>query len=137
MKAKTRAALCAAAIRSELRAKFPQTKFKVSARSGAMMESVFVYWTDGAAHDEVNQLLKKYTYAGNSPRADFLFCEREISEKSYLAKAEEMKKRGWEILERITDIKAKSRELFDFCGKWTVKELIYCKSGGFRKIDLT
>ena len=151
MKAKTQAALCAAAIRSELKAKFPQTKFKVTSSNYSMGDSVNVFWTNGAPLDGVEQLLKKYQYGKfNSmediyeetnarediPQTKFLFCERKISDEIYLAKFEEMKER-FPILKDVTDIRATDQKIMDFCGLWTVQQFIYQKNGGFAKIDFS
>lgn len=151
MKAKTQVALCAAAIRSELKAKFPQTKFKVTSSNYSMGDSVDVSWGDGAAENEVKQILEKYQYGSFNGMEDmyestnrrddisqtkYLFCKRKVSDEIYLTKLEEMKK-TWDILKDITDINATSQELFEYCRFWTARQFIYQQNDGFRKVDFS
>jgi hypothetical protein len=151
MKIKTISAQCAALIRSELKANFPQTKFKVTSSNYSMGDSVNVSWTDGAAHEQVEQLLAKYQYGrfngcediyeSTNRRDDiaqtkYLFCDREISNEIYLAKFEELKE-TWEILREITDINATNNELFAYCNCWTARQFVYQRADGFRKVDFS
>jgi hypothetical protein len=151
MKIKTISAQCAALIRQELKANFPQTKFKVTSSNYSMGDSVNVSWTNGAAHEQVEQLLAKYQYGRFNGMEDvyestnrrddiaqtkYLFCDREISNEIYLAKFEELKE-TWEILREITDINATNNELFAFCNCWTARQFVYQRADGFRKVDFT
>lgn len=151
MKIKSTVAQCAALIRNELKANFPQTKFRVTSSNYSMGDSVNVSWIDGAAHEEVEQLLAKYQYGRFNGMEDiyestnrrddiaqtkYLFCDRKVSDEIYLAKFEEMKK-TWNILRNITDINATSQELFEYCRFWTAHQFIYQQNDGFRKVDFT
>lgn len=151
MKNKSTVAKCAALVRQELKEKFPLTKFKVNSQNYSMGDSVNVSWIDGAAENEVEELLAKYQYGrfngmediyeSNNRRDDiaqtkYLFCNREISDEIYLAKFEEMKK-TWEILKNVADINANNQELFDYCNCWNARQFIYRQNDGFRNVDFT
>jgi hypothetical protein len=151
MKTKTQAAQCAALIRAELKEKFPLTKFKVNSENYSMGDNVNISWIDGAAENEVEELLAKYQYGRFNGMEDlyeytncrddiaqtkYLFCNRTISNEIYLAKFEELKQ-TWDILKDITDINATNSYLFANCNCWTARQFVYKRSDGFRKVDLT
>lgn len=151
MKIKSTVAQCAALIRQDLKEKFPLTKFKVTSENYSMGDCVNVSWIDGAAENEVKELLAKYEYGSfngmedayeiNNLRDDiaqtkYLSLNRTISQEIYLAKFEEMKK-TWNILQPIVDINAASQDLFNYCRFWTAHQFIYQQNDGFRKIDFS
>jgi len=55
-------AQAAAAIREELKAKFPGVKFSVTSEGFSMGDAVRVNWTDGPTDDEVTNITAKYEY---------------------------------------------------------------------------
>ena len=93
-------ALCAKAIRNELKAAFPNTKFSVTSDCGANTNSVDINWTDGETEEIVNKIVSKYQYGhfngmediyehSNSrediPQAKFVFTNRRMSEDTQAA----------------------------------------------------
>jgi hypothetical protein len=58
----TGAAMCAAAIRVELKAAFPDVKFSVTSSTFSMGDSVNIRWTDGPAYDVIDAIISKYQY---------------------------------------------------------------------------
>lgn len=89
----TKHAAAAKMIRAELKAAFPNIKFKVQSESYSMGNSVNVYWTDGVPAAEVNTIIKKYqeghfdgmtdSYEFSNirkdlPQAKFVFAHRTI-----------------------------------------------------------
>ena len=61
-KTPTRAALCAKAIRKELKEHFPKSKFKVTSENYSMGDNVNVSWFNGPTSQQVNQVITKYQY---------------------------------------------------------------------------
>jgi hypothetical protein len=59
---KSSQAQAAAAIRKELKASFPTTKFSVTSDSFSMGDAVRISYTDGPTTDKVNEIVKKYQY---------------------------------------------------------------------------
>lgn len=47
-------------LRKELKEAYPNTKFSVRSEKYSMGTSINVSWTDGAAQDKVEEILKKY-----------------------------------------------------------------------------
>lgn len=58
----TGAAACAAAIKQELKEKYPGIKFSVTSETFSMGNSVSVNWTDGPEYEEVNNIVSGYQY---------------------------------------------------------------------------
>lgn len=58
----TGAAACAAAIRQELKAKYPGIKFSVTSETFSMGNSVSVDWTDGPEYAEIESIVSGYQY---------------------------------------------------------------------------
>jgi hypothetical protein len=58
----TGAAACAAAIRQELKEKYPGVKFSVTSETYSMGNSVSIDWTDGPEYEEVNSIVSGYQY---------------------------------------------------------------------------
>jgi hypothetical protein len=56
----TGAAACAAAIRKELKEKFPGVRFSVRSQTFAGGDSVDIDWTDGPTYEEVEAIVKDY-----------------------------------------------------------------------------
>lgn len=92
----TSQALCARAIRKELKDLFPLTKFSVTSHSGANTSSVRISWVDGPTNDRVNDIVGKYQYGhfdgmtdcyeysngrDDLPQAKYIFAQRELSEE--------------------------------------------------------
>jgi hypothetical protein len=104
----TGAAACAAAIRAELKAKFPGIKFYVRSESFSGGDSVDVDWTDGPDLEEVETIVSSYQ-AGHfdgmedmyiyddkepgKPTAKFVFANKSWSE----AKTAELKAKAEEL----------------------------------------
>lgn len=93
---KTNAALTAQAIRQELKAKFPNTKFRVTSKKYSGGSSVDVDWVDGPSKTAVDAITEKYEYGhfdgmtdcyeysnrrNDIPQVKFLFTRREYSEE--------------------------------------------------------
>jgi len=94
-KVKTTAALCAAAIKAELKKSFPSIKFAVKSSNFSSGNSVHIEWTDGPTDDQISVLVGKYQYGRfnsmddlyeytNSrtdiPQAKYVQTRREISD---------------------------------------------------------
>lgn len=62
MRQRTQAAVCASAIRKELKSIFPQIKFKIKSENYAGGDSVHISWWDKPITKEVNNIVKKYQY---------------------------------------------------------------------------
>jgi hypothetical protein len=62
MKTKSEQALCAAAIRAELRKQFPKNKFKVTSEVYAGGTAVWVVYQDGFDSSLLSEILNKYQY---------------------------------------------------------------------------
>jgi hypothetical protein len=58
----TGAAACAAAIRQELKEKYPGIKFSVTSDTFSMGNSVSVNWTDGPEYEEIESIVEGYQY---------------------------------------------------------------------------
>jgi hypothetical protein len=58
----TGAAACAAAIRQELKEKYPGVKFSVTSETFSMGNSVSVDWTDGPEYEEIETIVEGYQY---------------------------------------------------------------------------
>jgi hypothetical protein len=104
-------------IRSDLKAKFPSMKFRVTSSSFAGGDSVDIRWTDGPTRKEVESVVKKYQYGDfdgmtdcynynnadeSIPQSKYVQCQRDISETA----REETKKqimRDWGFSEWPAD----------------------------------
>lgn len=90
----TQAALCAKAIRQDLKKLFPETKFKVTCKNYSGGNSVDVDYTNGPALEKVKQATNKYEYGSfdgmtdcynydnvieGLPQTKYLFVHRELS----------------------------------------------------------
>ncbi len=58
----TGAAACAAAIRAELKEKYPGVKFSVTSETFSMGNSVSINWTDGPEYEEIAAIANSYQY---------------------------------------------------------------------------
>lgn len=65
-------AAAAAAIKSELKAQFPNIKFSVTSDCFSMGNSVDISWTDGATEKEIKKITSKYQY-GNFNGMDDMY----------------------------------------------------------------
>lgn len=94
MKTKTTAALCAAAIKEELKKLFVGVKFSVKSDNFSGGNSVHIEWTNGPLDDDVRVIVRKYQYGSfnsmedlyeytNSrediPQAKYIQTRRELS----------------------------------------------------------
>ena len=59
---KTNQALCANAIRKELKKAFPKTKFSITSKGFAGGDDVNINYIDGPSRQEVEEITKKYQY---------------------------------------------------------------------------
>jgi len=59
-KTKTSHALCAQAIRKELKEKFPKTKFKIRSEGYSMGNNVSISWVEGPKEKEIEEITDKY-----------------------------------------------------------------------------
>lgn len=90
----TQAALCAKAIRQELKKLFPNTKFQVTCKNYSGGNSVDVDYTDGPALEKVEAIVNKYEYGSfdgmtdcynydnvieGLPQTKYLFVHRTLS----------------------------------------------------------
>ena len=58
----TGSAQCAAAIRTELKTKFPDCKFSVTSENFSGGDSVHISWKDGPTTKQVDSIVNKYQY---------------------------------------------------------------------------
>jgi len=110
-KQKSSQALCAKAIREELKQAFPnwyaferyvKTYTKFSVRGGGYSSTVNIFWTDGPTTSQVEEITEKYQYGhfdgmidcyefsnkrNDIPQAKFVFAKREYSEDIILKTA--------------------------------------------------
>jgi len=103
---KTITAQTAKAIRSELKERFPDTKFSVRSETYSMGDSVRVSWTDGETYDTVMSVIKKYQYGHfdgmndiyehsnrqDFPQAKYVFANRSYSRDAIYKVADEHNK---------------------------------------------
>ena len=110
MRKMSRAATCAAAIRKELKEKFPGVKFSVRSETYAGGDSVRINWTDGPEHAEVEAIAAKYeagSFDGmtdmyvykkdrdpDRPCAKYIFAHKKFSDEA----VQVLKKRAEELL---------------------------------------
>lgn len=121
---KTEAALCAQAIRKELKQAFPGIKFSVTSDNFSMGNSVDVSWTDGPTSEHVQQIVNKYQYGhfdgmtdsyehSNSrtdiPQAKFIMTKREMSDATRDLLVKEHNEKFCET-GQITDLKAFNKD---------------------------
>lgn len=93
---KTTAALCASAIKVELKTGFSGIKFSVTSDNFSGGNSVHVSWSDGPTTDEVRSIIGKYQYGRfdgmtdmyeydnkveNLPQAKYVQARREVSDE--------------------------------------------------------
>lgn len=93
----TTAALCASAIRAELKKAFPGIRFDVRSKNYSGGNSVNVSWEDGPVKSAIDEIIGKYQYGhfdgsidlyeySNSrddiPQARFVFSKREMSKET-------------------------------------------------------
>ena len=83
----TESARCAKAIRTELKANYPQTKFTVHSSNFANGDSVHVEWMDGPAIKDVQTILRKYEYGEFDGMTDSYKCtnlRKDIPQAKYV-----------------------------------------------------
>ena len=95
MKTKTRVAITAGAIRTELKKKFPEIKFSVTSENFAGGDAINISYNNGVPSDEIEKVTNKYedgTFDGmidlyeykknpeNLPRAKYIMISRQIDE---------------------------------------------------------
>lgn len=115
-KTKSTHALCASAIRRELKEAFPLIKFSVCSESYSGGNSVRVNWTDGVTTAQVDKIIDRYQYGhfngmediyeysnsiANLPQVKYTFSNRELS-KEVRQKAFEHIKATYANCENIT-----------------------------------
>jgi hypothetical protein len=96
MKTQSTVAQCAAAVRRDLKEKYPSIKFGVRSESFSMGDAVNVKWIDGPLQEEVASLLAKYQSGqfnsmedyyeftnsrDDIPQTKYLQCTREASKE--------------------------------------------------------
>lgn len=84
-------------LRIELKAAFPETKFRIKSESYSMGNSVNIYWTDGPTRDQVREFAAKYEaghfdgmtdcYNYNRednglPHTKYVMCNREMADET-------------------------------------------------------
>lgn len=94
---KTTVALCAAQIRKELKAAYPETKFSITSKSYTGGSSVDIDYEDGPTEKELQKITGKHEYGhfngmediyeysnvnGEIHQAKFVFIHRDPSEKT-------------------------------------------------------
>jgi hypothetical protein len=92
---KTQSALCAKAIKTELKKEYPNIKFSVSSENFSMGNAVNIRYTDGPTTKEIEAITDKYQYGhfdgmtdmyentnrrDDLPQAKFVSVNREMSE---------------------------------------------------------
>lgn len=123
----TQAALCAKAIKQELKKAFPDIKFRVKSDNFAGGNSVHIYWIDGASTEQVEQITNKYQYGhfdgmidlyevsnnrDDIPQAKYVTAQRELSNE-FIKKAAEIIAKEENL--QLTEDLSKS---FDYRGEW-------------------
>lgn len=127
-------AACAKAIRKELKALYPDTKFRVYCDS---IDSVYVEWENCVTTDTIRGLLAKYKYGSfdgmtdyydfnnkrdDIPQVKYIFVKRKITDNIYLAYFEYIKK-TYAGGENLTSLDAEN-PTNDKAWTWTARELI-------------
>ncbi len=120
-KTKTGAALCAAAIRTELKAVFPLCKFQVTSENFSMGNAVNIEWLDGPTDAEVCVITDKYQYGhfdgmedmyvysnknANVPQAKYVHTRRRMTDGLIEA---EMAKHNWS--DRVSEREQRERAI--------------------------
>ena len=106
----TGAAACAAAIRQELKEKYPGVKFSVTSETFSMGNSVSVDWTDGPEYEEIETIVEGYQYGhfngmediyeykqsrdDSKPSAKYTHTNKHFSEAAIQALKEKSEKLG-------------------------------------------
>jgi len=83
----TGSALCAKAIRAELKEKFSKVKFSVRSENFSMGNAVRIEWTDGVAENEVTKITDKYEYGHFNAMEDIYEmsnCRDDIPQVKYI-----------------------------------------------------
>jgi hypothetical protein len=109
----SRHAAAAAALREELKSKFPGFKFSVTSESFSMGDAVRVSWTDGPKTSEVEKISGKYQYGhfdGMSDMYENTNCRDDIPQAKYVTESRHIAD------ETLTQVKEQIRGLnyFDF-----------------------
>lgn len=83
----TTSAQAAKAIRQELKASFPTTKFNVRSKQFVGGESVDIGWTDGPTSAAVDSIVNKYRYGhynGMEDIYEYSNCRKDIPQAKYI-----------------------------------------------------
>ena len=104
----TAAALCAKAIRTELKKEFPKTKFSVTSENFAGGNAVRIAWTDGPTGEQIEKYTNKYQYGhfdgmidcyeysnnrDDIPQAKYITTRRELAGETTRYFAEQIAKK--------------------------------------------
>ena len=132
-------ALCAKAIKKELKQVFPETKFSVKSDSFSMGNSVNVQWENGPTVPQVNEIVKKYEYSHYNtvediheinnrrtdiPQAKYISTCRNIGIEIYEVIFEHLKQTNSNF-ENIKSVNESNDSLMKNLGVWTAKNYIY------------
>lgn len=120
-------AIAGKAIRKELKAAFPNTKFRVTGQIYSGGDSVRISWVNGPTTAQVDEIVQKYQYGKFDGMADsyeytntrkdlcaqvkYLFTEREISEEVYISVLENhphLKGCGFDLEQYHTNLQGRS-----------------------------
>jgi hypothetical protein len=105
----TGAAACAAAIRLELKEKYPNTKFSVTSETFSMGNSVSVNWTDGPEYEEIEAIVEGYQYGHFNGMEDIYEYKKDRDDNKPSAKYTHTNKHFSEAA--IQALKEKTEEL--------------------------
>jgi hypothetical protein len=114
----SQAALCAKAIRKELKEKFPGVKFEIRSSNFSNGNSVDIKYVDGPGQDKIRQIAEKYQsgyfngsidcyeytkHGDDLPRSKYVFVKREFSPETLTKQKKQIgDKFGIGILEENT-----------------------------------
>lgn len=147
MKKQSSQAMAAAAIRKELKEKFPKIKFSVTSRGFSGGDSVDIHWENGVTCDQVCEITDKYQYGSfdgmndsynidnrisGLPQAKYVCEQRKITDEIF-NEAFEYIRHSWACL-RDKNIDDASQEMNKQLGCWTARQFLYRH---LNKMDLT
>jgi len=84
----TTSANCSKAIKNELKAKYPETKFSVTSENFAGGNSVNVEWIEGPSTDDISEITGKYKYGNFNGMIDMYEmsnCNDDLPQVKYIS----------------------------------------------------
>lgn len=94
-------AAAAKAIRKELKAAFPGTKFSVTAQTFSMGDSVHISWTNSICEDKVTSIVDKYQYGSFNGMEDIYENDNDRKDISQVKFVQTNRKISDEVYEKF------------------------------------